>query len=237
MTQPHAPSSRPEATEASDAVAAAKAAKRARKVFWMSRVGYWAVQALARTWRIDVRGDEQWPRVNGERKAVVVGVWHGQMFAPIWVHRGRGIMALASEHGDGEIIARILERIGYAPPARGSSSKGGARGLLVMVNALRSGRSLAFTPDGPRGPARVAQPGIFVAAHKAKTVIVPVSTYAERAWHLKSWDRFEIPKPFARVRVSIGAPFEPRFDGDQLAAGEVERFRAVMDETEALARA
>lgn len=223
--------------DAAVAQAAVKAAKRARKVFWMSHVGYVAVQALARTWRIEVRGDEQWPRTNGVRDTAVVAVWHGAMFAPIWVHRNRGIMALASEHGDGEIIARILERIGYARPARGSSSKGGARGLLVMVHALREGRSLAFTPDGPRGPARVAQPGVFVAAHKAGTVIIPVSTSADRAWHLKSWDRFEIPKPFARVCVAIGAPFTPQFDGDRLADGELSRFGAAMDAAEALARA
>ncbi|MDQ8154902.1 MAG: lysophospholipid acyltransferase family protein [Gemmatimonadota bacterium] len=217
--------------------AAAKAARRARKVRWLSRVGYWAVQLLARTWRIDLRGEPNWPTQGGVRRPVVVAVWHGLMLAPIWTQRNRGIMALASEHGDGEIIARILERLGYAPPARGSSSRGGVRGLITMINALRGGTSLAFTPDGPRGPARVAQPGLFVAAHRASVPIVPMSMHAARVWRLKSWDRYAIPKPFARVCVTIGEPFVPQFDGDALAAGEAERFAAAMDATEAMARA
>jgi lysophospholipid acyltransferase (LPLAT)-like uncharacterized protein len=220
-----------------DAARDAKLAKRARKVRWLSLAGFWAVQALARTWRLTLRGEANWPVRDGARVPVVVSVWHGLMLAPIWTQRHRGIMALASEHGDGEIIARILERLGYAPPARGSSSRGGVRGLLTMVSALRGGRSIAFTPDGPRGPARVPQPGVFVAAHRAGVVIVPMSMHAAHCWHLRSWDRYAIPKPFARVVVTMGEPFTPRFDGDQLADGEVERFVAAMDAAEAMASA
>jgi len=215
----------------------AKAARRERKVRWMARVGYWAVQLLARTWRIELRGEHNWPATAGVRRPVVVAVWHGLMLAPIWTQRNRGIMALASEHGDGEIIARILERLGYAPPARGSSTRGGARGLIAMIQALRAGTSLAFTPDGPRGPAHIAQPGLFVAAHRAGVPIVPMSMHAARAWHLRSWDRYAIPKPFARVCVTIGEPFVPQFAGDVLAPGETERFAAAMDAAEAMARA
>lgn len=231
MTTPNAPGAK-----GSDATAA-KRSRGARRVRWFARIGHWAVQVLARTWRIELRGESNWPMRGGERATVVVAVWHGLMLAPIWTQRNRGIMALASEHGDGEIIARILERLGYAPPARGSSSRGGVRGLMTMVSALRAGRSVAFTPDGPRGPARVAQAGLFVAAHRAGTVIVPMSMHAARAWHLRSWDRYTIPKPFARVQVTIGEPFTPRFDGDALAKGETERFAAAMDATEASARA
>lgn len=224
------------ATQA-DPARPAKAAGHERRVRWLARVGYWAVQLLARTWRVELRGEPHWPTKDGARVPVVVAVWHGLMLAPIWTQRNRGIMALASEHGDGEIIARILERLGYAPPARGSSTHGGVRGMITMIQALRAGTSLAFTPDGPRGPARVAQPGLFVAAHRADVPIVPMSMHAARAWHLRSWDRYAIPQPFARVRVTIGEPFVPRFDGDALAAGESERFAAAMDATEAMARA
>ena len=219
------------------ALAAAKAAARARKVRWAARMGYWAAQAIARTWRLEVRGEENFPVRDGRRTPVVIAVWHGLMLAPIWSQRNRGIMALASEHGDGEIISRILARLGYAPPARGSSSRGGLRGLMTLVAALKDGKSVAFTPDGPRGPARVPQPGLFLAARRAGTSIVPMSMHASGAWRLRSWDRFAIPKPFTRVWVTVGAPFEPRLDGDRLADGEVERFVAAMDETEASARA
>ena len=220
-----------------DAEHDAQAARRERKVRWLSRIGYWAVQLLARTWRVELLGEPNWPTKDGARVPVVVAVWHGLMLAPIWTQRNRGIMALASEHGDGEIIARILERLGYARPARGSSTHGGVRGMITMIQALRAGTSLAFTPDGPRGPARVTQPGLFVAAHRANVPIVPMSMHAAHTWHLRSWDRYAIPKPFARVRVTIGEPFVPRFDGDALAAGESERFAAAMDATEARASA
>jgi len=213
----------------------AKARRRERKVRWSARVGYWAVNCLARSWRLTVRGEENFPTQNGTRVPVIVSVWHGLMIAPIWTQRNRGIVALASEHGDGEIIARILERLGYAPPARGSSSRGGARGLMAMIAALRDGASVAFTPDGPRGPARIPQPGVFVAAHKANVVIIPASMQAPSAWRLRSWDRFVLPKPFSRVYVAFGTPFVPRFTGDGLADGEVERFVAAMDATEAMA--
>lgn len=215
----------------------ARAAQRARKVRWFSRVGYWAVALLAHSWRLDVRGEERVPTRGGQRLPVVYAVWHGLMLAPIWSQRNRGIMALASEHGDGEIIARILERIGYAPPARGSSSRGGARGLIAIVNALRGGHSVAFTPDGPRGPARVPHLGLFLAAHRANAAIIPIAAHARRAWHLRSWDRYMIPKPFARVVVTLGEPFTPRYEGEALAEGETARFVAVMDAVEAASRA
>lgn len=106
-----------------------------------------------------------------------------------------------------------------------------------MVTALRRGSSVAFTPDGPRGPARVAQPGVFLTAHRGGTVIVPMSMHARRVWRLRSWDRYTIPKPFARVCVTIGEPFMPQFEGESLAAGEAERFAAAMDAAEEMARA
>jgi len=214
-----------------------KAAKRARKVRWLSRLGYWAVQGLARTWRLEVRGEARWPTRDGARVPVVLCVWHGLMLAPIWSQRNRGIVALASEHGDGEIIARILERLGFAPPARGSSTRGGVRGLTTIVAALREGRTVAFTPDGPRGPARVPQAGVFVAAYRSGTPILPVAMHADHAWRLSSWDRYAVPKPFSRVRVAFGEPLAPRFEGDQLAQGEVERLVAAMDAAEEAARA
>ena len=221
---------------ASDSARDAKAAKRARKVRWTSWIAFWVMQLLARTWRLRVRHDAD-GLAAAQRSGVVYAVWHGLMLAPIWSYRNRGIQALASEHGDGEIIARILERLGYAPPARGSSSRGGLRGLMTLIVTLRGGTAIVFTPDGPRGPARVAQPGVFVAAHRADSVIIPVSMHAARAWRLRSWDRYAIPKPFTRVCVAFGGPFTPRFEGDRLAEGEIERFAAAMDATEAQARA
>lgn len=215
----------------------AGAARRARKVRWASLIGYWVVRALGSTWRLEVRHEDAWPLADGVRRAVVLACWHGDMLPCIWSQRNQGIVALASEHGDGEIISRIIERLGFAPPARGSSSRGGLRGLMTIVSALREGSTVAFTPDGPRGPARTAQPGVLMAARRGATIILPVAMHATSAWRATSWDRFAVPKPFAHVRVAFGDPFTPRVADDRLAEGEIERFAGAMAAAESRARA
>ncbi|MEO7963088.1 MAG: DUF374 domain-containing protein, partial [Gemmatimonadaceae bacterium] len=110
------------------------------------------------------------------------------------------ISILVSTHADGEIIARILESLGFTT-VRGSSSRGGARALLELVRVLREGHDVAVTPDGPRGPRRVFAPGAAVAAMRAGAPVIGIGARTERAWRLRSWDRLMIPKPFARVTV------------------------------------
>lgn len=216
---------------------AVDAPQRSSKVWWASQVGYWLVRAIGATWRMEVRNEGAWPVRDGRRRTVVLACWHGDMLPCIWSQRNQGIMALASEHADAEIIARIIERLGFAPPARGSSTRGGLRGLMTLVKALRDGKTVAFTPDGPRGPARTPQPGVLMAARRGETVILPMAMHASSAWRAKSWDRFAVPKPFARVRVAFGEPFTPRVAGDRLADGEIERFAAAMAAAELRASA
>jgi lysophospholipid acyltransferase (LPLAT)-like uncharacterized protein len=98
---------------------------------------------------------------------------------------------------------------------RGSSSRGGDRALLGLVRALKDGFTVAVTPDGPRGPYRSFAPGALVAAHRAGAPVVAFGVHASRAWYLKSWDRFMIPKPFARLTIV--------FDGPVMVPGETSR--------------
>jgi hypothetical protein len=90
--------------------------------------------------------------------------------------------------------------------------------LLAAVKALRAGGAAAFTPDGPRGPRRVFKPGALVAAQKARAQVVPIHAGASRRWRLRSWDRMLVPKPFARVRIVFGVPFEVAPEDAGLAA-------------------
>ena len=127
--------------------------------------------------------------------------WHRSLLACAWRFRNMGIAILISSSFDGELIARTVRRLGFLP-IRGSSSRGGAEGLRNMARAFQSGRDCAITADGPRGPAFVAKPGI---TQLATRVDAPVGTFyalPERAWQLRSWDRFLIPKPFSRVILS-----------------------------------
>jgi lysophospholipid acyltransferase (LPLAT)-like uncharacterized protein len=129
----------------------------------------------------------------------VLALWHGQMLPLLTTHRDSGIAVLISEHRDGEIIARVAKAFGVGT-VRGSTSRGGSRALLEMVAFLRRGGEVAITPDGPRGPRHRFAPGALVAAHRAGVPVVGMAAHADRAWRLRSWDVFEIPKPFAASR-------------------------------------
>jgi lysophospholipid acyltransferase (LPLAT)-like uncharacterized protein len=119
--------------------------------------------------------------------------------------RDRGIVAITSESFDGEWIARLMRKFGYQA-ARGSTSRGGARALVQLRHDLAAGRPAAFTIDGPRGPARVAQAGAVWLAGATGSPIVPFHIEASRFWTVRSWDRHQVPRPGAEIAVAVGAP-------------------------------
>jgi lysophospholipid acyltransferase (LPLAT)-like uncharacterized protein len=144
--------------------------------------------------------------------------------------RRRNIVVITSENFDGEWIAGI-KRFGYGT-ARGSTSRGGRRAFLQLSRELAAGRTAGFTLDGPRGPARVAQPGALWLSKLTGHPVLPFHLEADRCWTTNSWDRTQIPKPFATVSIVVGAPFEvPRDaedDGIEAARLELEaRLRAL----------
>jgi lysophospholipid acyltransferase (LPLAT)-like uncharacterized protein len=112
---------------------------------------------------------------------------------------------ITSQNFDGEWIAGIIRRFGYGT-ARGSSSRGGARALVQLRRDLAGGKPAAFTIDGPRGPARVAQPGVIFLAGATGCPILPFHIECSSAWTMNSWDRTQVPRPLARVAVAIGEP-------------------------------
>ncbi len=139
--------------------------------------------------------------------------WHGRILPGTLYFQGRGIVVITSENFDGEWIAGIIERFGYGT-ARGSTSRGGLRALLQLKRDMAAGRQAAFTVDGPRGPARVAQAGAVWLAKATGNPVVPFHCEASRHWTLASWDRTQIPKPFATVAIAIGQPFYVPEDSD-----------------------
>jgi lysophospholipid acyltransferase (LPLAT)-like uncharacterized protein len=132
---------------------------------------------------------------------IVFSLWHGQMLPLLYTHRDEQVAVLISEHSDGEIIARIATRLGYKT-VRGSTSRGAARALLGLTRVLEDGGDLAITPDGPRGPAKSMAPGVGIVARRANVPVIAAAASASKSWHLKTWDRFMIPRPFARVHVA-----------------------------------
>jgi lysophospholipid acyltransferase (LPLAT)-like uncharacterized protein len=181
----------------------------ARRLDWRTRLvirlGTWLIVALKGTLRIRVIGREGLlARREGEGR-VVYAFWHGQILPCMMAHSPARCGVLISEHRDGEIIARIIERFEMYG-IRGSTSRGGTRALLECVRTLREGDDVAVTPDGPRGPRHSFAPGALLIGYRAGAPIVTISAHLDRAWRLKSWDQFEIPKPFARLTVMYGAP-------------------------------
>ena len=176
-----------------------------RKIAWSSRLGSAFIQTLARTWRIRAVNEERYARERAAGRPVVLVLWHGEMLPLLYYHRNRQIAVLVSEHGDGEIIARILTDFGFRL-VRGSSSRGAARALIAVDRELEAGHDVGITPDGPRGPLHSVAPGALLAAHRAGVRMVPLAATASAFWQLGSWDRFMIPKPFARVTIAYGDP-------------------------------
>jgi len=131
----------------------------------------------------------------------IYAFWHQTLLVSACRFRGLEIAILISRSFDGELIARTVELLGFKA-IRGSSSRGGATALKQMAEAYREGRRCAFTADGPKGPARVAKPGpVQLAELVGVDRVGAFHMLPERAWALKTWDGFLIPKPFSRVRI------------------------------------
>jgi len=208
-----------------------RAARRSRRI---ARYGSWLVRLLSATWRIRRKRAEIFDGFFIRGEPAVFTLWHGQLLPLLVAHKNRGVAVLISEHHDGEIIARMAERFGFRT-VRGSSSRGANRALVELSRELEQGRSVAITPDGPRGPSRSFAPGALIAAQRAGVPIVPVGMSVNRAWRLKSWDSFLVPKPFARVTIAYGDPVVPAGTSPREAADEAPRFQTLMDQAEALA--
>lgn len=131
----------------------------------------------------------------------VFGFWHRSLLMAAYRFRNQGFVIVISQSFDGELIARTVERLGFTV-VRGSSSRGGAAALIAMERLVHQGRVAAFTADGPRGPVYVAKPGLTRLAQRTTGDAGAFHLVPDRAWVLKSWDNFLIPKPFSRVAVS-----------------------------------
>jgi lysophospholipid acyltransferase (LPLAT)-like uncharacterized protein len=192
----------------------------------IAAVGYRLVQLLGSTLRWKTDGLEHFDAIVAAGHQPVMAFWHGRILPATYYYRRRGIVVITSENFDGEWIAGIIERFGYGT-ARGSTSRGGKRALLQLVRDMAAGKPAGFTLDGPRGPARVAQPGAVWLAKATGNPVLPFHLEASRHWTMNSWDRTQIPKPFSTVSIAMGEPFHVAADADD--AG-LERARLLLEE-------
>ncbi|PYU91125.1 MAG: hypothetical protein DMG08_16105 [Acidobacteria bacterium] len=180
----------------------------------VSGVGYWAILVFGKTVRWEVEGWENHRAIENAGKRIIYTCWHDRIFLATYFWRNRGIVVMTSQNKDGEYIAGVIRRFGYGA-ARGSSSRGGRRALVEMIQELRRNNDVGFTIDGPRGPRYVAKPGAAWIASKTGHAIFPFHISPEKKWALSSWDHFQIPKPFTRARVLMAPPIYVTTDASE----------------------
>ena len=156
----------------------------------------------------------------------IVAFWHGRMFLLPFALRSYAekVAILISRHRDGELIAQIVEKMGFKT-VRGSAGKGkgGDRAFKEMVKLIEKGYTVAITPDGPKGPREVVKPGIAKLSMKTGAPVYPLTFSADWKFNLNSWDRFLIPYPFSKCRVILGKPINPEeFKDEETLRKEIE---------------
>ncbi|HEY8122373.1 MAG TPA: DUF374 domain-containing protein [Myxococcota bacterium] len=179
------------------------------------------LRALGASWRLESSG----PLPTGA--PIVLVTWHQGLLVAAYALRDRGLWVPLSLSRDGDLAEAALRQLGFARSPRGSSSRGGSRLLREMIRRVRAGESGGVLPDGPRGPAFAAKPGVLALAAATGVKLVPVGIAAAPARRLGSWDRARLPLPFARVRLAYGSALEIPRSAD---AAALEAARARLSE-------
>lgn len=177
----------------------------------------WIYRALFATCRVEIRGQEILDDLAAQNRLALGGFWHETIGVMACIHRNRGYCTLTSISFDGELAARFAHRFGFIA-VRGSSSRGGVAALSHLEKQVRDGPGVAYTLDGPKGPRRKAKAGVAYVAGRTGMPIVPGAAAVSRAWRLRSWDRFIVPKPGARILMQYGNPIDAPQDTTAAAA-------------------
>ncbi len=159
--------------------------------------------------RVRVVGEEAAHKQFSKYGRVIAAVFH-QRFLPAlaYVTKFRNFkpIVMISQSRDGELIASLASRLGLVP-VRGSSTRGGRDALMAILRALKKNPGVIHIVDGPTGPKGVIKPGLMAMAQVTGAPIFPIIISAEKAWVMRSWDRFLVPKPFSKVTIRWGDPF------------------------------
>ena len=178
-------------------------------------IGYAAIRTLGATLRIRTLHAERVRTFWESGRGVIIAFWHSRQLMMPLCYGGSRLYILISEHRDGELIHRIVRRFGF-DTIRGSTTRGGARALRQMARLGREGVDLAVTPDGPRGPRCVAQPGVVELAKLTGLPIIPLTFAASKKKLFRSWDRFQVPLPFSQACCAWGEPIWVPRDSDRV---------------------
>ncbi|MCP5063044.1 MAG: lysophospholipid acyltransferase family protein [Ignavibacteriae bacterium] len=163
------------------------------------------INVLLRTLRISEVKNKKLEDLEKENKNYVLAFWHGTMLLPWYLKKNENFYTIISKSKDGEILSRVLTNWNYNVE-RGSSSKGGSEVLNVLIDKAKSGSSISITPDGPRGPEKELKAGAVIIAKKTGIPLVLLGIRISKKVKLSSWDKFQIPYPFAKVSAVYSEP-------------------------------
>ncbi|WDP93093.1 MAG: lysophospholipid acyltransferase family protein [Desulfobacter sp.] len=173
---------------------------------------YYLIRCYASTFRLRIENEGHWQSLVKAGQPVILVTWHQQFFSAIRhfkTYAGFNPGLMISRSRDGDLISGVANRTGWHTP-RGSSSRGGKEAMGTMIDHVKTYGFGAHILDGPTGPIGKVKPGVIKMALDTRAFLVPFYTEADRAWFFNSWDRFMVPKPFARVTLRFDAPI--RFD-------------------------
>ncbi len=193
----------------------------------VSLAGAWVLRRWARTLNYCYRplAENVDPRQPGLTERYIYAMWHEYLLLPVGQYASPDVYVLISRHGDAQLLAELCRRL-QIPVIRGSTRRGGVEAVRQLVRAGR-GCHLALTPDGPRGPRRKVQPGLVYLAARTGLPVVPVGFGLERPWRLGSWDRFALPRPWARACCVTGVPIRVPADASRF---ELESYRCEVEQ-------
>jgi lysophospholipid acyltransferase (LPLAT)-like uncharacterized protein len=169
------------------------------------RIASFLINVLLKTVRLRIENSDVVKELDKQKKNYVVAFWHGSMLIGWFMQRNRNFASLVSKSKDGDVLTAILEKWNFHV-VRGSSSKGGHEALDMMIHLTEENYHLAITPDGPTGPIYKMKPGAVITARRSQIPLLLVGIGMKNKWTLKSWDKFEIPKPFSAVTAVYSQP-------------------------------
>jgi lysophospholipid acyltransferase (LPLAT)-like uncharacterized protein len=194
--------------------------------FLATRYGHMLARLVCRWARVSIVNAEPVRELEKKGEPVLYALWHGRMLCPVWWHRGTGLVAMVSQHEDGEMVSQLVAHMGYKT-IRGSSTRGGSAAARHMVAAIRKGTVAAMICDGPRGPARTMKIGTPWIAAVSGAWTIPITWAGNRVWTFNSWDAFQVPKPFSKALILIGEPIPPIEKNNEA----IETFRLSLEQT------
>jgi len=208
-------------------------AKKLKEFFQVSALplpSYIFIKLLWMSVRARFSGEENIRPFIEKKEPFIFAFWHGTLLLMVFAFRSDKRTFLVSFHRDGELITRVIKRFGIEA-TRGSTTRGGVKALLHLVKRARQGYSIAFTPDGPKGPARKAQQGVVELARLSGLPVIPVGFCAARAKAMNSWDSFLVPMPFTKVAFHYGRPLKIGDEERKSGAAAVEKALREAEET------